>query len=266
MNIVKADTKTNSDLPDFASQLVGSDLAHCFNRLGHTNAIRADGINSSKHAILCHACLCYTESTATNCVKCNEITTGKKNNPRYGSTNCTTCHAEGRELKFTSLGNIGPYHSEMCMHPLCKQYFGPPSGAYAEGENGRPPVRPIALAQAMNDAKGDTLKVQNKFGPAYGPPATYPQQLAEKLRPSPNTAEGLVITTKNGKRQTRKGRICVGDWVCDRCYMHNGYHEDSCHECEREKPTPEKNPKFHPWVRPYIDANKVYIARAGHAQ
>ena len=149
----KATTTKSGSLPSFYA----FDLAiSTTTKYLHTNILRDDGINNPKMPILCHQCMFYNDSTAWNCIKCNHVTTGNKLNA------VTKCKDEGRNLSCTLLGAVGSYHADICMHPLCTDYYGMPPGAYAEGgHEGRQPVMPMALATAMHDANGDQLRVQN---------------------------------------------------------------------------------------------------------
>ena len=231
----------------------------------HPNILRQDGVNDQHRPILCHHCLFYTESKAWNCVKCNSITTGNKFNV-YKPGNCTKCDAAGRHLKHTLLPGVGPHRTDICMHPLCVDYYGMPPGAYREGgHENKEPVTPTALVSAIHDMKGDSTRVQNKYGPAYGPAVTYPPGATNNVESSPNTKPGWIIT-KTNKDSERKSNVCVGDWRCTRCLTHNSYHEEHCYSCNNRKPIPEHNSQRYNWPYAYSDRFGTYIGRNELAQ
>ena len=123
----------------------------------------------------------------------------------------------------------------------------------------------MALVSAIHDSKGDLTRVQNKFGPAYGPAVTYPPGITNNVEPSPNTKPGWIIT-KTYKDSERKSNVCVGDWKCTRCLTHNSYHEEHCHSCHNRKPIPEHSPQRYNWPYAYSDKFGICIGRNELAQ
>lgn len=189
-----------------------------------SNMLKGDGINSPHTPILYYQCAFFTDNYVWRCIKCNALSNGKKLTREF-TNRCSFCMEAKRECKYTRMMQCGPNSEVICWHPMCANYYGHVLGTYfAEGTF----VGPVKLITELERSTANFYGVQDKLGPAYGPPVTYPPYFYNNTNCSPRARVGEQ-TKDNGQHTYCNHECQVGDWLCFSRGLYNADIDQHCH-------------------------------------